>query len=83
MTRKTLPITVTLDADGNMVIPAEQRRALGLEAGQHVTFTIASVNDATRDTITSQPFTQNNPLKGTVLAETDIVAPIDEPWDAQ
>lgn len=37
MTRKTLPITVTLDAEGNMVIPAEQRRALGLEAGQRVT----------------------------------------------
>jgi hypothetical protein len=78
MTRKTLPITVTLDADGNMVIPAEQRRALGLEAGQHVTFTIALINDVAKDVTTSQPFTQNNPLKGTVLAETDIVAPIDD-----
>jgi hypothetical protein len=83
MTRKSLPITVTLDADGNMVISAEQRRALGLEAGQYVTVTIALVNDAAKDGTTSRPFTETNPLKGTVLAETDIVSPIDESWDAQ
>ncbi len=79
-------MTVTLDANGNIVLPETVRHKLGLTSAQTVTLKLTVQQDETKEDVPidvipvvsehESSFAHNNPLKGAVIHEGDILSPI-------